>query len=79
MGIQKGERWLCQNDACGGEILVLASSQLQDVGNPRCSCGSVMKKPYIKPEIRISRMTEGAGNPTAIGIEEKELKRRPIP
>jgi hypothetical protein len=35
------------NDACGGEIMVLASSQLEGQ-NPRCSCGSAMKK-HEKP------------------------------
>jgi hypothetical protein len=35
------------NDACGSEIAVLASSQLEGE-NPRCSCGSVRKKHYDK-------------------------------
>jgi hypothetical protein len=48
MRIQKGERWHCMNEACAGEIMVLASSQLEGQ-NPRCSCGSVMKKHYDKP------------------------------
>jgi hypothetical protein len=51
VSIQKGERWLCQNDACGAEILVLESSKLRDDENPRCSCGSIMKKPYLRPEV----------------------------
>jgi hypothetical protein len=38
------------NDACGGEIMVLASSELEGE-NPRCSCGSVMKKPYHRPTL----------------------------
>jgi len=50
MRIQEGERWHCLNDACGGEIMVLASSQLEGQ-NPRCSCGSVMKKHYDKPTL----------------------------
>jgi hypothetical protein len=51
MRFTKDERWICQNDACGSEILVLQSSRLEGDG-PRCSCGSVMKKPYVKPETK---------------------------
>jgi hypothetical protein len=51
VSIQKGERWLCQNNACGSEILVVESSILRNDENPRCSCGSIMKKPYVRPEV----------------------------
>ncbi len=50
MRIQEGERWRCLNDACGGEIMVLVSGQLEGE-SPRCSCGSVMKKHYNKPTL----------------------------
>ena len=53
MSIQKGERWLCQNDACGSEIMVVESSKLRNDENPRCSCGSIMKKPYFRPEVSV--------------------------
>ncbi len=59
MRIQKGERWRCLNDACSGEIVVLASSQLEGE-NPRCACGSVMKKPYSKATLRIYDESQGA-------------------
>jgi hypothetical protein len=49
MKISSGEHWCCQNDACGCEIKVLVSSKLEGE-NPRCSCGSVLKKPYTKPQ-----------------------------
>jgi len=52
VSIQKGERWLCQNDACASEMLVLESSNLRGDENPRCSCGSIMKQPYVRPEVR---------------------------
>lgn len=55
MSMQKGERWLCQNEACGSEILVVAASALQRDENPRCSCGSIMKKPYVRPEVNVLR------------------------
>lgn len=59
MSIQKGERWLCQNNSCGSEILVVESSKLSNDENPRCSCGSIMKKPYVKPEVSDFRVGTG--------------------
>jgi hypothetical protein len=53
VSIQKGERWLCQNNACGSEILVVESSRLRNDENPRCACGSIMKKPYVSPEVSV--------------------------
>ena len=54
MEIRKGERWRCQNEICQAEILVLASSELPEGINPRCSCGQIMRKPYARPEISTS-------------------------
>jgi len=53
----KGERWCCQNDACGAELLVVVSSELEGE-NPRCSCGSVMKKPYTSPTLKKLEVTD---------------------
>jgi hypothetical protein len=50
--LQKGERWRCQNRACASEILILQPSQLESGSNPRCSCGSAMKKPYTPPKCK---------------------------
>jgi hypothetical protein len=58
MEIRKGERWLCQNLACQSEILVTASSEVVNGENPRCSCGSPMKKPYVRPEMKTYPSTE---------------------
>jgi hypothetical protein len=52
VGIRKGEYWRCQNQVCQGEILVTASSALAEDRNPLCSCGSLMKKPYIRPALK---------------------------
>jgi len=49
--IRKGERWRCQNPECRSEILVSTSSRVQGGSNPRCSCGEIMKKPYVRPEL----------------------------
>jgi len=58
MDIRKGERWRCQNPVCQSEILVTASSEVMDGRNPRCSCGSPMKKPYVRPEMKMVLSSE---------------------
>ncbi len=49
MDIRKGQRWRCQNPKCRSEIFVSASSRVQGGSNLRCSCGEIMKKPYVRP------------------------------
>jgi len=46
-----GERWHCTNVACRCSVLVKDSSQIEG-SNPRCSCGSAMKKDYSPPVFR---------------------------
>lgn len=60
MAIRKEERWRCQNPFCNGEILVTSSSEVEDGANPRCSCGSLMKKPYVLPTLKSHLATEEA-------------------
>jgi hypothetical protein len=48
MVLKKGKRYVCQNRDCGAEIEVTKDSIKRDV-NPRCCCGSEMKKPYSPP------------------------------
>jgi len=43
-----GQTYRCQNSACRAEIQVTKSS-VEGASNPRCCCGSEMKKPYVKP------------------------------
>jgi hypothetical protein len=47
--IRKGQRWRCQNPKCRSEILVSTSSRVQGRSNVRCSCGEIMRKPYVRP------------------------------
>jgi hypothetical protein len=46
-----GERWHCTNAACRCSVLVENSGRVTGP-NPRCSCGSVMKKAYSPPVFR---------------------------
>ena len=81
MEIRKGERWRCQNPACHSEILVVASSQVTNGKNPRCSCGSPMKKPYVRPEVKTLRPTEEMkhdfGPHTVLCLDLYAAKRTP--
>lgn len=56
--LEKGSRWICQNADCRSEIVVDKSSGLRSGSNPRCSCGSIMKKPYSTPELKELRRDE---------------------
>ena len=48
MVMKIGERWHCTNSACGCSILVETTGNTEGK-NPRCTCGSVMKKQYAPP------------------------------
>lgn len=58
MRLRKGERWVCQNPACGSEVLVVASSEMLEGRNPCCSCGHSMKKLYVKPGLTICELCQ---------------------
>jgi hypothetical protein len=47
----KGQRFVCQNGGCGCEMEVVKAPPEGLASNPRCGCGSVMKKPYVKPSV----------------------------
>jgi hypothetical protein len=48
----EGQVYRCQNLHCRCEIKVVKTS-IEANSNPRCCCGSEMKKPYTKPVVRI--------------------------
>jgi hypothetical protein len=58
MRLERGQVWRCINQACGAEIHVKEPSAITDGSNPRCSCGSMMKMPYSKPQLRRFEATE---------------------
>ena len=58
MRFKEGLAWRCQNDACGAEITVTVTGMLDEGGNPRCCCGSLMKMPYEQPRIRFSEESQ---------------------
>lgn len=49
--MQIGQAYRCQNVACRAEIEVKKAS-LEGPANPRCCCGSEMKKVYSPPVLR---------------------------
>jgi len=51
MVMKSGERWHCVNPACGCVVLVESNGEIEGQ-NPRCACGSIMKKSYTPPVLR---------------------------
>lgn len=51
MQLLKGQTYRCQNRQCGAEI-VIAEQSIEGETNPRCCCGTEMKKPYSPPVLR---------------------------
>lgn len=51
MVMKSGERWHCMNPACQCSVLVETTGETEGC-NPRCSCGSIMKKEYSPPVLR---------------------------
>jgi hypothetical protein len=47
----EGPVYRCQNRDCRCEIKVIRRS-IEANANPRCCCGSEMKKPYSEPVLR---------------------------
>ena len=58
MTMQVGERWICSKANCGCECVVVISASTREGTNPRCSCGSPMKKRYTAPVFREAREKE---------------------
>jgi hypothetical protein len=54
MRLQKGQRWQCESRYCGSEFQVVASSEVECGINPRCSCGSMMTRIFIAPQMKAS-------------------------
>ncbi len=50
MIMKTGEQWRCTNPVCHCEVLVQSDSALQGE-NPRCVCGSPLKKKYAPPHL----------------------------
>jgi hypothetical protein len=48
MLMKLGDRWHCTNPECHLTVLVESCGKIEG-SNPRCPCGSVMKKQYHSP------------------------------
>jgi hypothetical protein len=51
MVMHSGEHWHCTNPACRCGVLVEIDGKI-DGDNPRCACGSAMKKDYSPPHLK---------------------------
>jgi len=52
----------CQNRDCNCEVKVTKSAR-EFSENPRCTCGTDMKKPYTKPAVRIEVLANFQNRP----------------
>lgn len=48
MVMKAGERWHCMNAACQCAVIVETTGEIEGQ-NPRCACGSILKKQYAPP------------------------------
>lgn len=51
MVMKSGEHWHCVNPACQCSVVVEIGGE-KEGQNPRCACGSIMKKDYSPPVFR---------------------------
>jgi hypothetical protein len=72
------EKYICQSNACRREIEIeiLPRQRAGEISNPRCTCGSGMKKSYETPRLiiygDIQTMTKGSGM-TSLTIDGGKL------
>jgi len=52
MAVRDGQHWVCSNPACRSEAFIIAARRMETT-QPKCSCGSSMKKAYTPPNIRL--------------------------
>jgi hypothetical protein len=59
MTMTENQIFRCQNRSCGCEVRVIRPS-VEARANPRCCCGTEMKKPYTRPIFtRVSKILAG--------------------
>lgn len=51
MTMKSGESWHCINPGCLCQVRVEVSGEIEGQ-NPRCACGSILKKIYTPPVFR---------------------------
>jgi len=54
MRFKQGQVWRCLNGACGAQLTVTTTGELDEGGSPRCCCGSLMKMSYEQPRLSLT-------------------------
>ena len=65
--LRKGETYRCQNRECTAELRVTNGS-IEGSSGLRCCCGSPMKKPYHKPQLRVIASTAALADSILDGV-----------
>lgn len=65
------EKYICQSKACRREIEVETLPRQRDgqISNPRCTCGSEMKKPYETPGLVVYGDIQALTKGNALGLK----------
>lgn len=67
MILHEGQVYRCQNQACAAEIKITKASHGGEF-NFKCRCGTVMKKPYSKPVLKVIAENDQAAQAFFAGI-----------
>ena len=67
MILHEGQVYRCLNPICAAEIKVVRTPIDGDF-TPKCCCGSDMKKPYLKPVLKIIAEDDQAARVFIAGI-----------
>jgi hypothetical protein len=73
MRLQKGQLWQCESRYCGSEFQVVASSEVECGINPRCTCGSMMRKIPVAPQVKPSPGCCGSVNGRAKSGRQRQV------
>ena len=61
--------WRCSNADCGCEICVIVGARAEGPSHPTCTCGAALKKPYVKPSIKMADLKESEQLKTIYALE----------
>ena len=71
------ERWHCTNLACGCQVVVEISGEIEGQ-NPRCACGGIMRKKYTSPVFTYLDFLRSDQRLTPPDASRVEFSRRPF-
>jgi hypothetical protein len=65
----RGDIWRCTNADCGCVIHAIVGARAEGPSHPTCACGAALKKPYMKPSIKMAELKESERLKTIYALE----------